>query len=128
LGWRLAPEGARGCSLIAPQASHYAALAACVFLTAGGQLLLRKGASSAVRILGSFFNPFTIAGYGLFALNTVAGIYAMRAIELKTGTVWSSLSFPLVALAAWALLKEPFRWRVGVGCALIVLGACIFHA
>ena len=70
--------------------SHWLALAACVVLTTAGQLCLKAGALRARGDLASFVHPWTLLGWLLFGLNTIAGVYAMRAIDLKVGSTWSA--------------------------------------
>lgn len=107
--------------------THWLALGACVLLTTGGQLCLKLGASRARGDWASFFQPWTVLGWFLFGLNTVAGVYAMQAIDLKIGSTWSAAAYPLVALMAWRLFSEPLSRRQLFGCMLITTGIAIFH-
>lgn len=111
----------------AAEASHWLSLAACVVLTTVAQLCLKAGARGARGAFASFVHPWTLLGWLLFGLNTVAGVYAMRAIDLKVGSTWSAMAYPLVALLARALLDEPLTRHQLAGCGLIAAGIFIFH-
>jgi drug/metabolite transporter (DMT)-like permease len=115
-------------SLLAIGLPHLAALALSVILPAAGQTLLSMGASHREKILASFLHPLTLAGYAVFVAGTVACVFAMQKVDLKTGSTWAALTYPLVALSAWFILREPFSLRVLAGCLCIVFGVSIFHA
>lgn len=108
--------------------SHYVALATCVVLTAAGQICLRRGAAGKSTFLLVYLAPATILGYALFGLNTVAAVYAMQAIDLKTGSTWSALAVPLVVVAAKFLLGETIGRSKALGCGLVFLGIAVFHS
>ena len=107
--------------------SHWLALASCVVLTTTGHLCLKVGTRRARGALASFVHPWTLLGWFLFVLNTMAGVYALQAIDLKVGSTWSAAAYPLIALLARALLDEPLTRRQLAGCTLIAAGIFIFY-
>lgn len=106
---------------------HTLALFACVILTACAQILLKIGASKEGRWISGYLNYSTFAGYTVFAVVTVLGVYAMQVIELKIATAWTGATYALVAIAAAVILKERLSKRRIFGPVLIVTGIIFFH-
>lgn len=107
--------------------SHYAALASCIALTAAAQIFLKLGATASRSTLVSLVNPWTICGYGLFALVTVLSVYAMQRVDLKVVTAWTGLTYIFVMVASRMVLGELLTLTRIVGIILIAAGVVIFH-
>ncbi len=105
---------------------HAAALGLGIVLTAVSQVLLRSGARNKSSLLGSFLNPHTIVGYGLFLLVTVLNVYAMQVIPLKTVTAWISMTYVATMILSRWVLKEELNGRMVAGAGLIVAGIVVF--
>ncbi len=106
---------------------YYAALTACVLLTTAAQLLLKTGATRKGGVLGSFLNPYTLTGYGLFGVTTLLATFAMQRLDMKIGSTWAAVPYFLVVVLAWCLLGERVSRKRVAGCALIVIGLMLFH-
>lgn len=105
--------------------AYFTVIAAILFTTCG-QLLVKSGATSGARFLGSFMNIRTLCGYALIAIAALFSIYAMRQIELKIVTACFSSVVPLVAISSTLLYKEKMNLRIGLGTVIVVLGLLIF--
>ncbi len=106
--------------------SHVAALGVGIVLTAVSQVLLRSGARNKSSLIGSFLNPHTLLGYGLFLAVTVLNVYAMQTILLKTVTAWVSMTYVATMILSRWLLKEELNRFMLMGAALIVAGIVVF--
>jgi drug/metabolite transporter (DMT)-like permease len=108
---------------------HGATLAAFVLLVSTAQLCLKVGSArkSHASMFHSMFDPYTLCGYGIFLLGTVAGVYAMQFLELKAVSTAGSISYPCVVLLSRFVLKEKLTSGKLAGCALIVVGIVVFE-
>jgi multidrug transporter EmrE-like cation transporter len=95
--------------------------AAAAVLAAGGQLLLKVGASGR-HSLADFLNPPIFGGLVLYGLGTVLWIWALASRPLVQVYAFTALSFVLVYVASVALLREPLPLSAIFGVGLVLLG------
>jgi len=98
------------------------------FVTASGQMLIRKGASKIIRNAGfirlirSFIDPFLITGLMLTLSAPLLYIRALSGLDLGKAFMFNSLTHLLVFFAGIFILKERaniFHW---FGISLIAAG------
>jgi multidrug transporter EmrE-like cation transporter len=106
---------------------YYAALLAGVLLGVMGQILLKTGAERSSDVMAQFLSPFTIVGFGIYALAAVFYIVAIKKIPLSIAFPSVSLSYVAVAIAAHLLWREPFGLAQIAGIALIGGGILLLH-
>jgi drug/metabolite transporter (DMT)-like permease len=107
-------------------APHAIALGLAVTLAAVAHLLLKTGARDGYARRRGPFNAHTLAGCALLSCVAFLFVYAMQAIELKTVTAWTSVTYVLVlALSRW-VLGERLNGRRLVGCVLVLVGILLF--
>ncbi len=70
-------------------------------------------------------NLSLVAGYGLYGLNTVMLVLALRDGELSQLYPIIAMTYVWVTLLSYTLLKEPPNWYKNIGIATIVLGVAI---
>ena len=95
-----------------------------VFLTAIGQILLKKGANK--RDGNLLLNGFVISGYVTFLLTVVLSYYLMKVIPMKYFTVIMSASYVVVMVGARLYLNETITRDRLLGTALIASGILVF--
>ena len=107
-------------------ALYWLALAGGIVLTALSQVLLKAGARNKKKVLHSFLNPGTLAGYSLFLVVTLLNVFAMKKIPLRTMTAASSITYVLTLVLGYRLLQERVSARMVAGVALIVIGVVVY--
>jgi len=98
-----------------------------VVMAASGHVLIKKGATRTHSLLGSFFDPFVIAGYVLMLASTIATTISLKTMPLKLTVSLQPLGFILVVLLSVAFLRERMRRHHLWGMLLIVAGIVIFN-
>ena len=63
-----------------------------------------------------------VAGYGLYGLNTVMLVLALRDGELSQLYPIIAMTYVWVTLLSYTLLREPPNWYKNIGIATIVIG------
>ena len=91
------------------------------FLAAGGQILLKHGATGATRII-DFINYYIVAGLICYVLSTCIWIYALSVGKLVNVYVFTSLTFVLVFIYGIFFLRESMSISGGIGAFLVLLG------
>ncbi len=109
-----------------PLNPHAVALGVGILLTSLSHLVLKSGTANKPTWLASFLNGRTVAAYGLFTVGTLACVYAMQQIPLKTATAWSSANYVLVVTFSRLIFKEKVDRRRLLGCGLIIAGVIVF--
>jgi len=80
-------------------------LAAASILASSGQILLKLGADRA-RSLIQFINPRIILGLLLYGVSTAIWIYALSFARLNVIYAFTTLTFVLVYIFSYFILKE----------------------
>ena len=104
---------------------YYLALAAVLF-TGVGQVLLKIGTRKG-GTLRMYFNPATLAGYGIFMVATVCSIYAMQEMDLKALYALTSLTPLVVMTLSVYVLKETLTKNKVIAVGLIFCGLLVFN-
>ena len=99
-----------------------------VFISVISQLLLKLSArreySSHIR---EYLNAYVIVAYGFFFLSTILTMLALSHIPLSISPVFDSMSYVLVPLLGWLVLREPVTRRQFVGMLVILAGVVLFN-
>jgi len=109
---------------------YYLILIVAVFITAFCQLLLKLGAlhgKTRGSLIHSYLNPYTIVGYFLMFIVTLLNTYAYKYVELKINVILLPMTFVLVALLSFWVLKENFSKNQVIGSAIILAGIVVFN-
>lgn len=99
----------------------YVVLAAGILLGVAGQMLLKSGAG-AESLIGQFLSPHSIIGLALYFAAAVCYMFALRKLPVSVAFPAVSLSYVVVALAAYWLFDEPLGVGKLAGIALICAG------
>jgi drug/metabolite transporter (DMT)-like permease len=98
----------------------------CTILGAAAQLLIKNGMDHLVlQPLAVLSNLSLVAGYGLYGLNTVMLVLALRDGELSQLYPIIAMTYVWVTLLSYTMLGEPPNWRKNVGIATIVIGVAV---
>lgn len=99
---------------------------ACTILGAAAQLLIKHGMDHLVlQPLAILTNFSLVAGYGLYGLNTIMLVLALRDGELSQLYPIIAMTYVWVTLLSYTLLKEPPNWYKNIGIATIVVGVAV---
>ena len=109
---------------------YYIAAIIAVVLTAIAQLVLKKGALAGLKkqgFWGSYFNIYSLTGYGLFVVVTLFNLFALKKVQLKEMTFILPITFVIVPLLSVWIFKERLNQKQVAGIVLIALGVLIFN-
>jgi multidrug transporter EmrE-like cation transporter len=106
---------------------YYAALLAGILLGVMGQILLKTGAVRSADMVAQFLSPFTIFGFGIYALAAVCYVIAIKKIPISLAFPTVSLSYVAVAVVAHLVWDEPLGAAQLAGMALISCGILLLH-
>jgi len=108
---------------------YYIAGLSGVFLTAFCQILLKTGAKKGEqkRLIYSFLNFSTLAGYFILFIVTLFNLYAYKGLPLKTAVILLPITFILVTSLSFLILKEEFTKQQFLGAGFIVMGVIFFN-
>lgn len=100
-----------------------------VAMASTGQILMKKGALRGRNrsVIGSFFDPFTIAGYVLMLASTVASTIALKTLPLHLTVSLLPLGYVVVVALSVAVLGEKMKRHHIWGMAMILAGVIIFN-
>lgn len=102
---------------------YYLILALGVLIGVAGQMLLKSGADAGSdSIVSQFLAPQSIIGLGLYFLAALCYMYALRKLPVSVAFPMVSLSYVVVALAAYWLYGEQIGPAKLAGIALICGG------
>jgi small multidrug resistance pump len=105
----------------------YVALLAAIVLGVAGQLLFKAGAERSADAVRQFLDPFTIAGFAVYAVSAALYVICLRKLPLSIAFPSVSLSYVAIAVAGYLIWHEPLGLpRLG-GIALIVLGVALLN-
>jgi multidrug transporter EmrE-like cation transporter len=100
-----------------------------VFLAAAGQVLMKKGASRSRnrRLVASFLDPYTLAGYLLMFTSTITSTIALKVLPLKLTVSLLPLGYVTVVMLSLLVLGERMRRNQFWGMAIILAGIVLFN-
>lgn len=96
-------------------------------LAAAGQLCLKLGATGATSLM-DFVNTRLVGGLLLYAIGTVVWLLALAKLPLSRVYPFTMLTFVVVYIASFALLREPITAPVLLGAALVLAGLVVIAA
>jgi drug/metabolite transporter (DMT)-like permease len=105
----------------------YLKLAAMIILVSAGQVFMKLGAlrvqyAAGRPVFRSFFNPFLIAGGASVVFAPLLYFSALREIPLSAAYGFTGLTYLIVFLCSWLLLKERITGFHAAGIILIAAG------
>ncbi len=106
---------------------YYIVLFIGVVLGVAGQVLLKTGAERSGDGIAQFLQPYTIVGFGVYALAALFYIVAIKRIPVSVAFPTVSLSYVVLAVIAHYLWDEPLGTAQLLGIALIVAGVIVIH-
>jgi drug/metabolite transporter (DMT)-like permease len=100
-----------------------------VVLAAVGQVLMKMGAmrTRSGRILASFLDPYTVAGYVLMFMSTITSTIALKVLPLKLTVSLLPLGYVIVVLLSLFVLGERMRRNQFWGMVIILVGIILFN-
>jgi multidrug transporter EmrE-like cation transporter len=100
-----------------------------VVVASTGQLLMKKGAlrGRGRSIIGSFLDPFTIAGYALMLTSTITSTIALKTLPLHLTVSLLPLGYAVVVALSVAILGERMKRHHIWGMLMILAGVVIFN-
>lgn len=101
-----------------------------IFLTGIAQTLLKIGAkkkNSNNQLISSYANTYVVFAYGLLFAVTIFSVYALKEISLKVFYSLTSVTFFIVMIFSYFVLKEPVNKMQILGVGLIVFGIIVFN-
>ncbi len=115
--------------------SKLVALFVSALLAVFAQLLLKKGMlivgeistypSLVAFMLRAFLQYYVIAGLFLYFLSAASWLAVLSAIPLNVAFALNSISFIIVMLLSWLVLREPITLSIFVGNMFIITGIFI---
>jgi drug/metabolite transporter (DMT)-like permease len=93
-------------------------------LAAAGQIFLKIGATGASTI-ADFLNPKLGAGFLLYGVGSVLWVMALAKLPLSRVYPFTVMTFVIVYVASFVILREPISGSVLVGAALVLAGLLI---
>jgi multidrug transporter EmrE-like cation transporter len=111
--------------LIAPVAIFLAG----VVMASTGQILMKRGALRGRdrSVIGSFLDPFTIAGYVLMLASTVTSTIALKTLPLHLTVSLLPLGYVVVVVLSVTILGERMKRHHIWGMLMILAGIVIFN-
>ena len=99
-----------------------------VVIAAFSQILLKKSADNTYgRKIDEYLNGLVIIGYGLFFCSSIFGVISLRGLSLSYSSIIESLSYILVPVLSYFLLKERISNKQYLGMIIIILGIIVFN-
>lgn len=100
-------------------------LAVCI--SSISQILLKKSANIERKSkIAEYINIHVISSYGLLFTSTLLTLYAYKEVKLSTGIVLETLSYILIPVLSYFILKEKIQKRQVKGIVLIIVGILVY--
>ena len=107
-----------------------------VFLSAAGQILLKKGMNSmgpltltANQLIGMLWriatNPYVVIGLTVYVFGTVFWLTALSRVDLSYAYPFASLSYILMLVASWGLFSENISFLRLLGTVVVGIGVLL---
>ncbi len=96
-------------------------------LGAAAQMLMKIGTSQhhGTGLMGYLTSVPLLAGYGLYGINTVLMVFALRDGELSTVYPFIALTYVWVTLLSITLFHESFNALKVLGVSIVVIGVAV---
>ena len=109
---------------------YYLLTLVVVVFTSIGHLLLKIAVTRITESGGQgrlYTHPVSLVAYGVFAFVAFLSIYAMKGLEMKSFFALNSLTYIIIPLLGFLVLKESFTRNKLIGVSLITLGVLLFY-
>jgi len=91
------------------------------------QILLKKSATiDRTNKISEYLNIYVISSYGLLFISTLLTLYAYKEIKLSIGMVLETVSYILVPILSYFILREKINKRQILAMLLIILGILVY--
>lgn len=98
-----------------------------VCIASMSQILLKKSANIERKgKIAEYMNKEVILSYGLLFVSTLLTLYAYKEVKLSMGLVLETISYILIPILSYFILKEKISKRQIYGIVLIMLGIIIY--
>lgn len=99
-----------------------------VIIAAFSQILLKISANKEhPNRIREYLNIDVILAYALFVVSTLFTILSLRTISVSSSTIIESISYILVPILSFCILKEKLNKTQLLGMIIIVFGVIIFN-
>lgn len=99
-----------------------------VLVAAISQILLKKSANKQYNSrIKEYLNAFVIVGYGMFFISSLMSVISLRGISISYSSIIESLSYIIVPILSYYLLKEKLNKKQLFGMIIIIVGIIIFN-
>jgi small multidrug resistance pump len=99
-----------------------------VIFTSIAHILLKKGSVNLLKTqISMYLNPFSLVAYLIFSIVAFLSIYAMKGLELKDFFALNSLTYMVIPILSFLLLKESVTKNKIIGILLVSLGVVVFY-
>lgn len=109
---------------------YYALTLIVVVFTSIGHLLLKIAAARVTESNGTIrmvTHPISLVAYAVFAVVAFLSIFAMKGLEMKSFFALNSLTYIVIPLLGFLVLKESFTRNKAIGVVLITAGVLLFY-
>lgn len=107
---------------------YYLLTLVVVLFTSIAHLILKvatcRAAKGGIRL---YLHPLSVIAYGIFAFVAFLSILAMKGLDLKVFFALNSLTYIVIPLLAFLVLKESFTRNKAIGIILISAGVVLFY-
>lgn len=91
------------------------------------QILLKKSANNNNNnAINEYLNKYVIVAYGLLFLSTILTMYAYKQLDLSIGVIIESISYIIITILSYFILKEKITKNKLIGIFMIIIGIAIF--
>lgn len=99
-----------------------------VLIAAFSQLLLKKSANKKYdSVIKEYLNFLVIFGYGMFFISSILSVISLRGISISLSSIIESLSYIIVPILSYYVLKEKINKKQLLGMVIIIVGIIIFN-
>lgn len=101
-----------------------------VVFTSIGHLLLKIAATRVTESNGRarmITHPLSLLAYGVFAFVAFLSIFAMKGMEMKSFFALNSLTYIVIPVIGFLVLKETLTRNKVIGVVFITLGVLLFY-
>lgn len=98
-----------------------------ILLASVSQILLKKSANI-IRTskIKEYLNIYVITAYLILFISTILTLIAYKQVKLSTGVVIETISYILVPILSFFILKEKIQKNQIIGILLIITGIMVF--
>ena len=99
-----------------------------VLIAVFSQILLKKSANKKYdSVIKEYLNLFVIIGYGLFFISSILSVISLRGISISLSSIIEALSYILIPIVSYLILKEKINRKQLLGMIIIIIGIIIFN-